>query len=81
MDPRVYDIKSLHRVGARHTANRGAGTKTPQASLAANATPFLHQTLARPDVISGSAIAGVPVMLKTAWEAQSDWSKEVLDCH
>eukprot|EP00913_Durusdinium_trenchii_P010057 g9437.t1 len=50
-----------------------------EASLAANATPFLHQTLARPDVISGSAIAGVPVTLKTAWEAQSDWSKEDME--
>ena len=35
----------------------------------ANATPFLHHTLARPDVFAGSAIASVPVTLKTAWEA------------
>eukprot|EP00434_Breviolum_minutum_P004509 symbB.v1.2.003976.t1/scaffold170.1/size288889/22 len=34
----------------------------------ANATPFLHHTLARPDVFAGSAIASVPVTLKTAWE-------------
>eukprot|EP00435_Cladocopium_sp_Y103_P043966 s1417_g12.t1 len=34
----------------------------------ANATPFLHQTLSRPDVFAGSAIASVPVTLKTAWE-------------
>ena len=34
----------------------------------ANATPFLHETLARPDVFAGSAIASVPVTLKTAWE-------------
>ena len=41
----------------------------PQAA-AANATPFLHHTLLRPDVFSGSAIAGVPVTLKTAWEVR-----------
>ena len=35
----------------------------------ANATPFLHQMLSRPDVFAGSAIASVPVTLKTAWEA------------
>ena len=33
------------------------------------ATPFLHQMLSRPDVFAGSAIASVPVTLKTAWEA------------
>lgn len=32
------------------------------------ATPFLHQMLSRPDVFAGSAIASVPVTLKTAWE-------------
>ncbi|OLP89157.1 hypothetical protein AK812_SmicGene29400 [Symbiodinium microadriaticum] len=33
----------------------------------ASATPYLR----RPDVFSGSAIAGVPVTLKTAWEART----------
>lgn len=38
---------------------------------AANATPFLHRTLQRQDVFAGSAVAAVPVTLKTAWEARS----------
>lgn len=34
----------------------------------ASATPYLRRLVQRPDVFSGSAIAGVPVTLKTAWE-------------
>ncbi|CAJ1404654.1 unnamed protein product [Effrenium voratum] len=33
-----------------------------------NATPYLQRLLKRPDVFSGSAVTGVPVTLKTAWE-------------
>ena len=44
----------------------------------ANATPFLHHTLARPDVFAGSAIASVPVTLKTAWEAFGVWGARML---
>ncbi|CAE7306217.1 KDM1B [Symbiodinium sp. CCMP2456] len=36
----------------------------------ASATPYLRRLVQRPDVFSGSAIAGVPVTLKTAWEAR-----------